>query len=249
MRGLFNYDGPVFTALNKLTDLIILNLLFIVCCIPIFTIGASCTAMAYVTQKQKDGREGYIWKSFFHSFKQNFFQATIIWMCMLALAVFMLIDMQIVKNMAGNSAAVLKIFLIAGAVIWFMIFNVVFPLLAKFDNKTLATVKNAALIAVANAPKTILLCAAWVAAVFITAWNTQTIATLSLVWLLIGFAAMSVLNTHLFYPIFLKLIPEELREDADTDGLSELDLDTAAEDSEADAQAAEDVFDYTKLRN
>lgn len=51
LQGLFNYDNPVWRFIGKLGDLIILNVLWIVCSIPIFTIGASTTAVYYVTLK------------------------------------------------------------------------------------------------------------------------------------------------------------------------------------------------------
>ena len=72
MRDFFSMDGTLFRFLSKVADIMILNLLFILCCLPVVTIGAAVTALSYVTLKMKDQEEGYIWKSFFQSFKQNF---------------------------------------------------------------------------------------------------------------------------------------------------------------------------------
>ena len=71
MGRLFNLDNPVMNALNKLADLIILNFLTMICCIPIFTIGASATALHYVALKIVRDEETYIIKGFFKSFRQN----------------------------------------------------------------------------------------------------------------------------------------------------------------------------------
>ena len=47
LQGIFNYDNPVWRFIGKLGDLIILNILWIVCSIPVFTAGASATAVYY----------------------------------------------------------------------------------------------------------------------------------------------------------------------------------------------------------
>ena len=51
MRGVFNPDSPMMRALGVVWDLIVLNLLFLVCCIPVVTIGPAITALHYVTTK------------------------------------------------------------------------------------------------------------------------------------------------------------------------------------------------------
>lgn len=80
MDKIFNLDSPVMQALNKVADLIWLNILTMVCCIPIITVGAALTAQHYVVLKMVRNREGYITRSFFKSFKANFKQATCIWL-------------------------------------------------------------------------------------------------------------------------------------------------------------------------
>ena len=83
-QGLFNYDNPVWRFIGKLGDLILLNLLWVVCSIPIITIGASTTAVYYVTLKLVRDEDDSTIRSFFHSFKSNFKQATLIWILLMA---------------------------------------------------------------------------------------------------------------------------------------------------------------------
>ena len=82
-QGLFNYDNPVWSFIGKLGDLVLLNLLWVICCIPVFTAGAATTAVYYVTLKLVRDDDGSTIKSFFHSFTQNFKQATAIWLMIL----------------------------------------------------------------------------------------------------------------------------------------------------------------------
>lgn len=84
MGRFFSMDNKFFTFMNKVADLCILNIICLVCCIPIVTAGASITAMYYVTLKMVRNEEAYIVRSFFKSFKDNFKQATIINLIMIA---------------------------------------------------------------------------------------------------------------------------------------------------------------------
>ena len=86
MDRLFNMDNKFFTVMGRVADLIMLNVVFLICCLPIVTIGASLTALHYVTLKMARNEESYIIRSFFKSFKQNFKQATVINLIMLAVA-------------------------------------------------------------------------------------------------------------------------------------------------------------------
>ena len=62
---LFNLDSPVMVFLSKVANLMILNVLTIICCIPIFTAGAAITALYYVTIKMARGDDPYIIKGYF----------------------------------------------------------------------------------------------------------------------------------------------------------------------------------------
>ena len=84
LSGIFNYDNPIWRFMGKFCDILILNVLWIVLSIPIVTIGASTTAVYYVTLKLVRDEEGPTIRSFFKSFKENFKQSTAIWLILLA---------------------------------------------------------------------------------------------------------------------------------------------------------------------
>ena len=67
MDRLFNMDNKFFTVMGRVADLIMLNVVFLICCLPIVTIGASLTALHYVTLKMARNEESYIIRSFFKS--------------------------------------------------------------------------------------------------------------------------------------------------------------------------------------
>ncbi len=208
MRSIFSMEGPVFEALSKLADIMILNILFIVCCIPVVTIGASLTAMSYVTLKMKDGSEGYIWRSFFKAFKENFRQSTLIWLILLAVAAVLGLDMLFLRQLSaqgGTSWLIMRYLVAAGGLIWIVVVLYVFPLQARFYNSIMNTLRNSLLMAAANAPRTVLMMAAIAGAILLTFWNGTTFVWGILVWLVAGFAALSYLNSTLQIKIFRKI--------------------------------------------
>ena len=148
MDRFFSMDNKFFTFMGKVADLFILNILCLICCIPIVTAGASITAMFYVTMKMVKNEEAYIIKSFFKSFKQNFKQATVINLIMLVLAVILYVDMSIVKQMGQPLGQIMNIIFLAFSVLYVMVFLYIYPVLAKFYNSTRNTFINAVLMSV-----------------------------------------------------------------------------------------------------
>ena len=157
MGGIFNLDSPLMQVLGKVADLMILNILAMICCIPIVTAGASLTALHYMSLKIVRGEESYIARGFFKSFKQNFKQATVIWLLIL-LALFILVaDFYIMQNSGIEFHIVLKVIIGIGGLLIIFTATYVFAVLAKFDNTIKRTIKNALIMSLLQFPKTILM--------------------------------------------------------------------------------------------
>ena len=152
MDRLFNMDNKFFTVMGRVADLIMLNVVFLICCLPIVTIGASLTALHYVTLKMARNEESYIIRSFFKSFKQNFKQATVINLIMLAVAAILYMDLRIVGNIDGTMSQVLYIVFFAFGILYMMVFLYIYPVLAKFYNSIKNTFRNAFLMAIRHLP-------------------------------------------------------------------------------------------------
>ena len=145
MNTLFNFDNPVLQFINKIVYSVYLNILWFVCCIPIVTIGASTTALFYVTLKMSKNEEGNITESFFRSFKANLKQGTKIWMVLLFLGIILGIDGYVLYHMRFEIifwTLCTAVFCVAAAA-YAIVLMYIFPLLARFDNTTGAMFKNA----------------------------------------------------------------------------------------------------------
>lgn len=157
MGRFFNIDSPIMHFLGRVADLMILNLATLICCLPVVTIGASLTAMHYVLLKMVRNRESYIVRSFFKSFKANFKQATIIWMIILLLLVVFIMDLRIINDSSLGFPQVLKIMVYALLMVAYMVICYVFPVLSRFENTVVKTMKNALFMAILSFPKTVLM--------------------------------------------------------------------------------------------
>lgn len=153
----FSLDSPFVSFMNKVADLMWLNILTMVCCIPVFTIGASFTALHYVALKIVRGEESYITRNFFKSFKQNFKQATLIWLILLLLVVIIVGDLAILGMTEIKVPTFVNIIILAAIVALVLTATTVFPLLAKFDNTIKRTFINALLLSILHFPKTLMM--------------------------------------------------------------------------------------------
>lgn len=216
MKNLFDVDGTLMAVLTKIADVVWLNILFVVCSLPVFTIGASTTALYYVTFKTIGGEEGYIAKDFFRSFKQNFKQSTIVWLVLLVLYVILGVDLVVLFRMDSPMAdAGIVLVMIPGFLILFVSLYV-FPLLSRFENTTKATIKNALLLSIANIPKTLLMLALSIAIPVVCLYNMKLLPLV----LICAFSVVAQLNGALLYHVLEKLMPkkEDTREEQEVHG-------------------------------
>lgn len=210
MERFFNMDNKFFNFMGRIADLVMLNVVCIICCLPIVTIGASLTALHYVTLKMARNEEAYIIRSFFKSFKDNFKQATIINVIMLIAGALLYFDLSIVNNMQGTMGKVLFVLLFVLVFLYSFIFLYIYPVLAKFYNTIRNTFVNAFLMAIRHLPYTILMLivtAAPVAVFFIPSAQVQSMVLM--LFIMMGASLLAFVNAHFFVKIFDNYVPKE----------------------------------------
>ena len=131
MRDLCNTDKPLFAVLTKLTYSAYLNILWLVCSLPIVTIGASTTALFYVTLKMAEDRDDGLTRMFFKAFRENFKPATKLWLILLAVGSFLAADGLVLRRMWSENIfwTLLTAVLIGAAVLYGIVLLYTFPLL------------------------------------------------------------------------------------------------------------------------
>jgi uncharacterized membrane protein YesL len=157
LSQLFNLDSPLLKFLSRAVDLVILNFLFVLFCIPIFTIGASLTALYSVLLKMVKEEDGYIIKNFILSFKKNFTQSTIIWFIMLAAGGLLLINLLLLGSHSGVSKMFFASTLVVFATVYLCSFLFIFPYIARYEDTIKRSLLNSLFIGFSNFPYLLLL--------------------------------------------------------------------------------------------
>lgn len=205
----YNPDSRVMRFLTKIADLMILNVIFVLSCLPIVTIGAAWTALYYVALKMvKDSHNGII-RSFFHSFKENFKQATMLWLGVFALGALLFWDFRVIGSMEASSflnGMRIALGLVSAAAL--LILQYIFPCLAKFETTIPGALKNACLMAVGNFPRTVLMLLISAIPIRLTFLDELSLLTGFFAWLGMAFALVAVAKSCLLVKIFNKYFPE-----------------------------------------
>lgn len=217
LQGLFNYDNPIWRFIGKLTDLMLLNLLWIICSLPVFTIGASTTALYYVTLKLARDEGTSTAVSFFHSFKSNFRQATALWLLIIAAGIVLTADCWFFFTGQMPMAEPVKLLLTSLSICMFILYLFIviyiFPLQSRFYNPVMKTLVNAFLMSVRYLPITIgiLITDLLIGAVF--CFSFFYLPQLSAFLTLFGLPLAAFVNSFFLNYIFKRFMPKESQHD------------------------------------
>lgn len=208
--GAFRLDSPLMRGLSYIADLIILNFVYLVFCLPIFTIGAATTALYRVMlnfEKKEDAKPTV---QFWQAFRSNFKKATLLWLIMLlpvALLVYYLL--MILSRGPGVNTQFLLFSAIAMAVVA-MTWSFLWPLQAQFENTVGSTLKNAVLLSTRHLPSALLAAFLNILPFLLFLFYPAFFLSVSFFWLLIGFSLTALLNTKLILKAFRPFLPQEL---------------------------------------
>lgn len=154
---LFDQDNPFWRSMDRVFDVCELNILWLVCCIPIFTAGPSTIAFYYAMIALVRGEAGYVHRDFFRSFKQNFKQGVLAGLILLAVGGFLAADVYIAYKSGKGIYTFLMVFFAFLFLIWSFVALYAMPLLAKFENSLRNTFIWAFTLSIKHLPQTLLM--------------------------------------------------------------------------------------------
>lgn len=218
---MFKLDSPFMNFLNKLCDIMILNLLVLVCSIPVFTAGAAITAGYYIAYKMVRNEEGYITKGFFKAFKENFKQSTIIWLIMILVGLLLYGDFKIIMNESMEIGNWLKIAVVTVSVVVGLGAVFIFPVQARFDNTVKNTIKNGFLMALSHLPSAFV-CLISLAVPFVLLYFLPQLGPAVV---LLAAGLLIYLKSILYLKIFKKY-EERVESSEETEQVDEADMDS-----------------------
>ena len=208
---MFRYDSKFWGVVGVIGDIIMINILYLISCIPVITIGAATSALYSVMRKQAKKESGYIVRDFLKAMKENFKKSTVIWLIFLVLFGLIYGDLVIVKGSMNDSktqSMALGFFLIS-FLLALAICIYALVLQSGYENTVKNTLKNATILMLAQLP--------WTAVILLV---TLSPALALLVFpkgngvILVGmfacwFSVAALINSYIFNRIFEKMIPKE----------------------------------------
>ena len=204
MKSIFSPDSKVFRVMNRFADLVILNFLYFVICLPVVTAGAATTAMYTVCFRMDTENEQSIVKPYFKAFRDNFKQATGFWIPVLLFGAASVFDSLLFYHAAAPVHYGFWLFAPA-AILTVMLSTILFPLISQFDMPWKVVFKNSVLLLLGRFPAALLL-GALQALPFILLYAYPVVfLRIGCLWILGYFAAVAYLGSKVLRKAFAPL--------------------------------------------
>lgn len=209
MGKLFHPDSKLMRVVNIIGDLVILNLLWVVCCLPVITIGPATTALYVGVHKIVKGESQALPKTFLQAFRSNFKPALITSLILLFPVILITGYFFLALSGALDQMKELRFLCWLAIVIVSVVCSYVYPLLATFENTVFNTLKNAMILPLSNPVIALAVTVLNLLPILLLITNFSLFVRISVFWILIGGALAAFLNTKMLNVQFLKFIPAE----------------------------------------
>ena len=137
----FDYDGPLAAAIRDISNMILLNICFCLCCLPVVSAGAAIAALYSVYLNHNDDVSPV--RRYFAAFRSNFAQATKIWLLVLAAGLLLGLELFVTFTLAFPGRVFVKTVLILAGAYYLSVSAYAFALQAHYENTCIQTVRNA----------------------------------------------------------------------------------------------------------
>lgn len=218
MNKLFNYDNPVFQVLGRLTDLAILGMLFLVCCLPVVTVGAAASAIFRAVYDLTLERGAGAVRNYFRAFRDNFKQATGAWLLALLGFFSLFCDWFLLKlYFEGTAFTVLGYIVLALTLGLVGLLCYLFALIARYENTLWEHICNAFILSIRFFHKTLLMVLLQLLPLLMATYMPFVLINTLLFWILFCAGFTYQANAYLLRPVFEKLESGELTGESGTE--------------------------------
>lgn len=197
---MFSPDSRIMQILSRITDLIVLNFLFLLTCLPVFTIGAAVTAMNTLCFRMLRQEESNIIKPYFRAFKENFRSATGIYAILALILIPDYLYFNRFFHVEGLAHYGMYFFIFIAAVT-VLAAGFAFPWVSQFRNSVPQTLRNVLLLSIGNLPRAMAVAAINLLPAVLWIANFDLFTKISFLWLSLYFAAAAYMNAAILYPV------------------------------------------------
>ena len=194
---------------NNLGDIIIANLLFILCSIPLITIGPALTALYHCTLRSIKGNNPGTVKTFFRAFKESFRQSVLVWILFLVILAVLVLNIRFLLSQDSSASQMLVYLSMAVTAFAVIGFLYIFPVIAAFSNSLKNLLRNSYIFAFMHFPSTILIAVVTILPMYMTYQDLDLLPLYAFCWFFFGFGLTAEINSHLFYRMFRPYLEQE----------------------------------------
>ncbi len=199
--GIFGSESRIYRIFSTAWQLIGLNFLTLLCCLPVITVGASITAMHYVLLRMIRGEESYVARDFFKAFRDELKGGTLIWLLKLAFLIPFAADLLLITYAPGTMPKPVAWCVIIAGFLALMMLSFAFPLEAHFANTLGGTLVNSVKLSIAKFPRAFVMTFIYI----IPAWVLIHVLLLFPMVLLFGLSLPGYVCAQLFEPVARQL--------------------------------------------
>lgn len=211
--GFLTGEGSLFNRIfGFLGQMILLNLLWMVCSLPVVTAGASTTALFYCTLKLHKDKDIRVIRDFFKSFRQNFGQSTMAWLLLLLAGGVIWMEKEALTSMPGSMGQIFGWVLGAAAIPLALIALYIFPTIAAFENKLGRLISNAFYFAVKKAGYALAVAVVTILPMTMTLVDAKLFPVYLFIWLTVGFSLTAYGDSWFMWRVFRPYFKEDDRE-------------------------------------
>lgn len=200
-------DSKLMQFLNRLGELILLNLCFVLCSLSIVTAGAASAALYTVCTRFDTEREGATFRVFFQSFRSSLKQGIVFWLLELLLCALSGYCALLFYLQGGSMHfAFIPFLVLLGLTL--VVSGVLYPLLGQFENTLGLTLRNAVILSLGYLPRSILAACINVSPLALLAVNPELFMRVGIFWVFLFFSGAAYLNSRILKPVFAPFLPE-----------------------------------------
>lgn len=207
MKELFNLNSPWVQRFAMLTNLVCLNILWLVCCIPVFTAGAATAALYHTVFLYHNKEDDAVLRPFFRAFRTNFKQSTLLFLPLFAALLLVVFDLVYLASY-GKGTAVLFLLILVILLLMGMLIHL-FPLIARFDMNAKALLRTAFSLTALHLPDTLTVIALLVLPVVLLLFFPDWFLRFGVVWAGVWFSAIAYFFGKFLLKIWNKHVPSE----------------------------------------
>ena len=205
MGNIFRPDSPLMRFMMLITNLIILNVLWLLCCIPVITAGAATVAMHSVLLGYLEGKDDAVLKPFFRGFRENFKLVTPLWLVNFLIGAVMAAEIFYLS--VGDTALWLKILFGVLLFLYAAATSYLYPLLARYQTTRKAAVFNSFALTLRHLLSSVCVVTLNALPVVLLVGFPGVFWKSVLVWTLTGFSLIAYLSLKILLPIFKRYDP------------------------------------------